>query len=387
MVAEQLKRWVAEKEGEIVSLLDRVVSIQSGSANVPGVNEVQRVLRGALEELGFDVTLHPAPGYGDHLLARRARPGKRRVVLDGHVDTVFPADSSTGFRREGDLCFGQGVMDMKGGVVCSLYALKALEDLGLIEELDLTVLLVSEEEVGSPTCRVLIEQLAKEVDLTLVFEESGKAFEVVVERRGVAEFVLEVEGKAGHSANVLVDRRNAIEEIAYKIVELRGIALEYSTRGVLWNVGVIEGGIAPNVIAERAKCVINVRYSDYEVYLELVRRMRECVGTAVIPGAKATLHEGTAQMPPMARSEGSLAAARILQEAVRELGREVALQSRAGGSNANLWSFYGGNVLDGLGPIGGDDHSDREWMDIPSLLERITHTALFLIRYSERSGE
>jgi len=375
--AKDVRAYLEAHKDEILALLKEVVEIQSGSYHVAGVNRVQDVFERELKSLGFTTQRFTEEGYGDHLLGRRLRSGCFKVLLDGHVDTVFPEDSIPTFSVDGDTCRGQGVMDMKGGVVTSLTALKCLHHLSTLNTLDLYFLTESDEEIGSPSARTVIEQLAKEIDLALVFEEAGKEYEIVIERRGVQSLELTVKGRAGHAGNVLEDRRSAIEELAHQICQLRKIAHEYYERGILFNVGKISGGFAVNAIAEDAECGIDIRYTDPTAFEEMMVRFEEALTTSLIPNTVISLRR-VANLPSMQKTERSQQAAHLFQEIARECGREVRLQRRGGGSNANLWSKYGTSVLDGLGPIGGDDHSDREWMNIPSMFERIIQTTLFL---------
>lgn len=374
---KDVKAYLDAHKSEVLALLKEVVEIQSGSYHVAGINRVQDVFERELKRMGFTTQRFSEEGYGDHLLGRRSRPGCFKVLLDGHVDTVFPEESVPTFSVDGDVCRGQGVMDMKGGVVTSITALKCLQHLSTLDTLDLYFLTESDEEIGSPSARAVIEQLAKEIDLALVFEEAGKEYEIVIERRGVQSLELTVKGRAGHAGNVLEDRRSAIEELAYQICELRKIAHEYYDRGILFNVGTISGGFAVNAIAEDAQCGIDIRYTDPTVFEEMIARFDSALTASFIPNTIISLRRMT-NLPSMQKTERSERAAHLFQEITRECGREVGLQRRGGGSNANLWSKYGTSVLDGLGPIGGDDHSDREWMNLPSMFERIVQTTLFL---------
>lgn len=378
---KDVRAYLESHKDEIINLLKEVVEIQSGSYNIPGINRVQDVFERELHALGFTTERFTEEGYGDHLLGRRHREGSFRVLLDGHVDTVFPEDRVPSFSLDGDFCRGQGVMDMKGGVVTSITALKCLQKLSSLDSLDLFFLTESDEEIGSPSARAVIERLAKEIDLALVFEEAGKAYEIVIERRGVQSLELSVKGRAGHAGNVIEDRRSAIEELAYQICQLRSIAHEYYDEGMLFNVGTITGGFAVNAIAENASCGIDIRYTNPIAFEEMLARFEAAITTSLIPNTAITLCRIN-NLPSMQKTERSERAAHLFQEVARSCGMEVGLQRRGGGSNANLWSKFGTSVLDGLGPIGGDDHSDREWMNIPSMFERILHTTLFLEKLS-----
>jgi glutamate carboxypeptidase len=278
-----------------------------------------------------------------------------------------------------DRALGQGVVDMKGGIVCALTALQLLHKKGFLDSLDLTVLHESDEEVGNPSSRALITQLAPEADLVLVFEEAGKDQEIVIGRRGIVVIRVECRGVAGHAGNVSGNRRNAIEELAFKIAHLREIAYSLTDKGILFNVGTITGGTVHNVIAERASCEINLRFSEDEGLQLLRDAFDRAVATPTIPGTNTTIDWNFgAGSPAMPVSQQNQVAAKLFIDTCALQGYSVSTQVRGGTSAANLWAQEGVAVIDGLGPIGGDDHSEREWMSIPSLFVRIQQVAFFL---------
>jgi glutamate carboxypeptidase len=368
----------------LLELLREVVSIQSGTTNTEGIRKVQHIGQRELESLGFHVQLIEVDNFGPHLLAERLRPGRPNILLDGHVDTVFPPDSNPNFRIEGSTCFGQGVIDMKGGNICMLGALRQLHRSGALDRLSVRVLLVSDEEVGSPSSRFLIEKFAPQVDIVLVFEEAGACGEVVVGRSGIQVAEVRTSGVAGHAGNVKGIRRNAIEELSYKICALREAAYSLADEGILFSVGTITGGIAHNVIADSAACAINIRFPDGIVFDRLRRMFESITSIPHVPGTRTSLSWHPAGSPAMPVTERALTIANLCTEIGLEAGISVGSETRGGSSNANLWAHHGALVLDGLGPIGGDDHSEREWMSIPTLISRVDLVSRLLAKLSIR---
>lgn len=369
---------------ELLELLSEVVSIQSGTTNTEGIRKVQHIGQRELEALGFHVELIEVDNFGPHLLAERLRPGRPNVLLDGHVDTVFPPDSNPNFRIEGTTCFGQGVIDMKGGNICMLGALRQLHRSGVLDRLSVRVLLVSDEEVGSPSSRFLIEKFAPQVDVVLVFEEAGASGEVVVGRSGIQVAEVRTSGVAGHAGNVKGIRRNAIEELSYKICALREAAYSLVDDGILFSVGTITGGIAHNVIADSAACSINIRFSNGIIFDRLRSMFESITSIPHVPGTRTSLSWHPGGSPAMPVTDRALAMANLCAEIGLEAGLPVGSETRGGSSNANLWAHHGALVLDGLGPVGGDDHSDREWMSIPTLFERVDIVSRLLTKLSIR---
>lgn len=368
----------------LLELLKEVVSIQSGTSNPEGIRKVQSIGARELEELGFKIQLVEAEGFGPHLVAERLRSNRPSVTLDGHMDTVFPRDSEPSFRIDGDRCLGQGVIDMKGGNVCMIGALRRLHHSGMLDKLSVRVLLVADEEVGSPSSRSLIQELAPQSDVVLVFEEAGQEGEIVVGRSGIQVADLRVFGVAGHAGNVKGMRRNAIEELAYKVCALREAAYGMQEEGILFSVGTVKGGIAHNVIADAASCLINIRFTSAPLFGRLAKVFADITMLPHIPGTTANLTWQESASPAMPVNEKSVALAQLYQRAGEELGFTIGLQTRGGTSNANLWADAGATVIDGLGPIGGDDHSEREWMSIPSFFDRIQLAERLLVMLSHQ---
>ena len=254
-----LVSWVDSQEQEMLELLEQITNINSGTLNKEGVNQITQIFQSELRELGFSMSRLPGdliempscPGSDydldvtDHLLASRIGSGAK-LLLMGHLDTVFPVTSNFNtFRREGDTIFGPGVADMHGGLVVMLYALKALEAANKLNGKTITVLLNSDEEIGSLSSRKYIEEQAKLHDWGLVYEASGTN-NFVRARKGLGQARIVVNGRASHAGGAHALGRSAIKELAYKIIEIENMT-NYET-GVTLNVGIVAGGEALSLI-------------------------------------------------------------------------------------------------------------------------------------------
>lgn len=377
-LAQEIKAWLNERSGEMLELARRVVDINSHTPNKAGVNAVAAVLKEAAEEQGLIVETLPGREYGDNLVARtRTGPDSgRQVLLCGHMDTVFP--ESAGFnelRVEGDKAVGPGIIDMKGGLVAALYALRALDAFGLLDGLPVAFVLNSDEEVGSPSSAGLIRSEAEKSLYALVFEHSGLDGETVTGRKGKATYRLELSGRAGHAGNLTGPKPSAVLELAAKTMALE--ALNDPVRGVTVNVGQVWGGAGPNVVADSATALVDTRYVHAGDGRALARSVAEIAQRSEVPGVSCRMSVVSGR-PAMEQSAGNRVLLKVALEQGGLLGLPVHETYRGGVSDANLIAAAGVPVLDGLGPAGDFDHSPREYMIVASLAERAALAALII---------
>jgi glutamate carboxypeptidase len=371
--------WLGEHEAEMLALLARLVSVNSHSLNKRGVDAVARLLRTEAENAGFAVEVHGGSRLGDNMVfySKACGESESRILLCGHMDTVFPPDSGfTTYSEDAERAYGPGVIDMKGGLVAGLYALKALDAHGALDDLPVAFVFNSDEEIGSPDSRELILEEAKRAAMALVFECSGPEGETVTGRKGKAGFRLAVTGKAGHSGNLAGDKPSAVLELARKVVALED--LNDPERGLSVNVGRMEGGTGPNSVAAQAEALIDCRYRLAEDRDALMARVAEICAGAGVPGTSNDL-QLLAERSPMEPSEGNRILYDMAARHALELGLEIKEDYRGGVSDANLIASAGVPVLDGLGPAGEFDHSPREYMLKSSLAERAALSALTLL--------
>lgn len=376
----EIMRFLDEREAEMLQLLRDLVLVQSGSYNKRGVDRVLNLVLGSLADGDVRATVVRQQAYGNHLILSSAatRGDVPQVLICGHMDTVFPQDTDfRGFREGDDWVNGPGVIDMKGGLVIIIYALKALESAGLLNRIPVQVILNSDEEVGSPSSRVIIEQEAQKGAFAFVLECGGMNGGVVTGRKGKLGLRLEVSGRAGHAAAAVQDKASAVLELAHKIVAIE--ALNDPQRGISVNVGQVSGGIGPNTVPERAEASVDVRYIARDDRDELQGRIAAIVRRVVAPGTTAEIAP-VSERPPMEQTAQNRRLFQVVQSQAQELGQTVHEEFRNGVSDANLIAGQNIPVVDGLGPIGDLDHSSDEFMVKESLLARAKLFTLTLVR-------
>ncbi len=357
--------------------LREAVSINSHTLNKEGVDATGRLFRRWLEELGYETVVHRRELIGDHLHFRAPAKGAQRILLLGHLDTVFPPGTFEGFRQDEEWVYGPGVCDMKGGNVVAVEALREIRRrFGEIHDID--VLFVSDEETGSDDSRALTGELAKEYDLCFVFEAAGPDMNVVVGRKGIGTFEIEIEGRAAHAGTSYARGIDANLEAAHKLRRL--VELTDLERGSTVNVGRIEGGIGANTVSPRARLLLELRYADLNEKERLLRALDEIVETDYVRGTNARLSGGIQRdvMEPNRRQT------ELIHAMERLSGHALPTESRGGVSDANLVAAAGTTTLDGLGPYGDGDHTERERALKKSFDERIGLMSAVLGHHQEK---
>ena len=362
--------------------LRRLVSIDCGSYTRAGVDEVGRWVGAFFTDLGATVEARPDPAgrLGDTIVATfDGRAGGPRVLLIGHMDTVFDPGTvaERPFRLEGEVAYGPGVTDMKSGLLAGLYALKAIiiERGGLPFE-RLVFIANPDEEIGSPTSTPHIRAFAAETDVALVLECARANGDIVSARKGILDLRVVVHGRAAHAGVEPEKGRSAIVEAARIVAELHDLNGRWP--GVTVNVGVIGGGTRPNVVAERCSLEVDVRATSREA-LELAEaEIRRIAEATEVPDTTIEF-EPMARWWPMEKLERSGRLVEHAQAVASALGFTVSDASTGGASDANTTSGMGIPSLDGLGPIGGNDHAPAEYLEVDSIVPRITLLAGLLL--------
>lgn len=394
-VEQQVAAWVEQQQEEMLALLEQITNINSGSLHKAGIDAMSAIFAEELSRLQFQ--LEPLPGglvpiphcagsdpgldLADHLLARRSGDGKR-VLLMGHLDTVFPPESAfQSFSRDGNRLFGPGVYDMKGGLVVMLYALKALQQFQLLDGHTVTVLLNSDEEVGSLSSRPYLEQQAREHDYGLVFEGSVNNNQIR-QRKGLGQAKLVVNGRAAHAGSSHQDGRSAIRELAYKVIQLENMT-DYES-GVTVNVGMMSGGEARNMVAPCAEAYVDLRYPEPQQGEAAGERFREIAATLyAFPEdsgeVSADLWVDLHRPPKIPTPASDRLLQRTLDIAVL-LGEQIGVSDSGGGTDGSLTQAAGLPTLDSLGLIGTGAHSEREEAELDSLVQSARRAAILLHR-------
>jgi glutamate carboxypeptidase len=368
---------------EQIDFLARLVNQDSGTDDRDDVNAAGEILLAPLEELGFTVTRVTPDRYGDHLVARKPGTGRRRFLFVGHYDTVFPAGTvkERPFRIEDSRAYGPGVYDMKGGLTALLFALRAHRDAATAAwaETGITIVFNSDEERLSPTSKGLIQEEARQAHSVAILEPARPGGEYVMGRKGAGTFRLEVDGKASHAGLQPEMGASAIWDLAQKVAALH--ALTDFEAGTTINVGAIQGGTRPNVVADRAAADIDLRVWSPEDADRMIAAMKAIAERVNVSGTRARF-SGQILFPPWPPGlPGTTRLVEIMADAGRQIGLDVKAIKTGASSDGNHTSAVA-PTIDGLGPQGSRAHSEEEFIELPTLLERTKMIALFLDRWA-----
>jgi glutamate carboxypeptidase len=362
--------------------LERLVSIDCGSYTPEGVDEVGRWVTAFLEDLGAEVDVRPDPTgrYGSTVVGTfTGSPGGARVLLIGHMDTVFDPGTAAArpFHIQEGIAHGPGVTDMKSGLLAGLYAVKAiLTEVGGLPFERLTFIANPDEEIGSPSSTPHLRSAAADVDAALVLECARANGDIVSARKGILDTRIAVHGRAAHAGVEPEKGRSAILEAARVVRELH--ALNGRWEGVTVNVGKIAGGTRPNVVAERCDLDVDVRSTTAEGLRAVEAAVREVAAATEVPDTTVEVDVRVSWLP-MEKLGRSGRLVEHAQAIAGRLGFTVPDTSTGGASDANTTSGMGVPTLDGLGPIGGNDHSPAEYLEIDSIVPRTTLLAGLLL--------
>jgi len=353
----------------MVQTVRELVEIESPSDDKPAVDKLGAVLAEKFASLGGGVRIHPARDFGDHLQidfpgARKIKP----VLLLGHFDTVYPLGTLANMQCNvsGDRLHGPGALDMKSGIALMWHAIAALQGWNEGLPRPVTVLLVSDEEVGSVSSRRIIETLAKKSAAVLVLEAAaGRKGAVKTQRKGVGDYTLKVKGIASHAGLDPGKGHSAIVELARQITAIAN--LNDPDRGLTLNPGVIRGGTRSNVVAAGASVEIDVRIRKAQQAAALDRKLR-----ALKPFDKhCSLElEGGINRMPMERSAGVVSLYKKAQQIAEQIDWNLEEASVGGGSDGNFTAAMGIPTLDGLGAVGDGAHALHEHILISELPRR-----------------
>jgi glutamate carboxypeptidase len=344
--------------------LKEIIEINSWTKNKEGVDKNGEIFAYWMEALDFKLTRYEREEIGNHIHLTSSRKEGKKLLLLGHLDTVFPPDTFENFTEDEEWIYGPGVCDMKGGNYVALQALRnAYEKYGEIHNIDF--LLVSDEETGSDDSKHLSAKLAKEYDYCMVFEAAGVHDEVVTGRKGVGTFFIDIEGIAAHAGNNYDKGADANLEAAHKLTQL--VALTNLEKETTVNVGKISGGIGANTISPKAHLTFELRYTNTEERDRVLKAVDEIVAQSHVDDTESTLSGGIQRdvMQPSAEQETFIDHINTLCNIT------LPTEKRGGVSDANIISSQGVATLDGWGPYGDGDHTVHERASKKSFTERI----------------
>jgi glutamate carboxypeptidase len=385
--ARALEHYLTPRLNTYISELRELCAIECPTASKAGVDEAGGWVRQWVSShAGWTVRLSSDELVGDSMLisVRGGDPRGLRVLLAAHLDTVYPVGTAAQrpLRIEGDQVLGPGTCDNKSGLLSGLYAMAALQDLGMLDSFNTIGLLCGgDEETDMRSSVAFIRNILPEYDLALVLEAGRENGDIVSARKTSAHFVLEVTGKEAHAGVEPWKGANAILALSQQICALQ--TLNGMRPGVTLNVGVVRGGTLSNVVPGSAAAEIDVRVMRGEDMGPVKTAIERIVSHPWVPGTKVRL-EGDWRGSPMNRTPAVAALAALAAACGRELGLTVGDAATGGLSYANAIAGAGLPVLDGLGPIGGLDHSPDEYILASSIVPRTALLALLMLRQAQR---
>jgi len=360
----------------VQEVVETLVSLESPSDDKAAVDKCGAELTRRLVALGANVTRLPQTGCGDHLRAEwRQRQASDSpspsILLLGHFDTVWPLGSleRMPLHQRDDRLYGPGVFDMKAGIAASMLAMRALAECPARRPA-VVMMWTADEEIGSTTSRVAIEETARSADAVLVLEPSLPGGAAKTSRKGVGEFELVVHGVAAHAGLDPEKGVSAIHELARQVIALE--SLQDAKRGITINVGVIAGGSRTNVIADRATAHIDVRVQTMDDAARLEKAIRSLGPTR--PSIRVDV-EGSIGRPPLERSTAIVRLYERARAVAAALDRDLKEGAAGGGSDGNFTAAIGVPTLDGLGPQGDGAHAVHEHVLVSDLAWRAAFLA------------
>lgn len=389
----QIDEW----QDLILEELQTQVEMNTGTENIEGLNQYRDYLEAELGKLGFATETHSsAPisvlsceskevAIADHLVATLKGKSPNRILVNGHMDTVFSNDDefqTLTILDDGTLK-GPGVADMKGGIVIMLYALRALKLEGMLKDANLTVLLNSDEEIGSLGSRPLIEKLAKQHDVGLVFEGTYDN-RVTRARKGLGQARLKVLGRESHAGGAHEDGVSANLELAHKIIEIEKLT-DYK-RKMTVNTGVMAGGEKRNTVPGCADAYIDMRFPTVEAGEELMANIKKIASESVVKNAKyptlPTVEAWAVLHRPVKEQNAKVDELIIEAMSISKLVGAPIVGTRysGGGTDGSIAQGVGLPTMDSLGMDGKGAHSSREESTVKSLIERTKLAAIMLAR-------
>jgi glutamate carboxypeptidase len=385
--ADPLLARVKQERGPFLKTLQELVSIESGSRDIEGLNRISEVIANRLRVLGGDVQFVPAatdgirfedtpPQVGRIVLARFKGTGTRNVLLLAHMDTVYPRGTAAKqpFRVDGERAYGLGIEDDKQGVAQILHTVAILQAMKFQQYGTLTVLINADEEIGGPGSRALITRLGREHDVVLSCESGGTASEdrVQLATSGNGAVLLTVTGRASHAGEAPDQGRNALYELAHQIMQMRD--LSDPSAGIKMNWTLASAGTVRNQIPAVAIATADVRVQRVASWDEIERRVRERVKKTLIPDTKVDVVVER-RRPPLEATEASRRLATRAQKIYAEVGRKlrVSTEGSGGATDAAIAALETkAPVIEGLGLLGAGAHSnDAEYIVLSSLEPRL----------------
>jgi glutamate carboxypeptidase len=376
MNAQQLVEQAEQMMEQYLDDLKTIVNIDSGTYTKPGIDRVGAYLQERFQNFGFSTHVDQQEQFGNHLVATHSGSAAEgpHILLIGHIDTVFPAGEvqkrpfTISQQNGGRIATGPGVLDMKSGVLIGMYGLHLLIASQQAHYQRVTFVCNSDEEIGSPSSKPLIQEIAQKADAVIVLEPGRAKSTVVSSRRGSGQYRVEVHGVSAHAGVEPQRGRNAILELSYQVQKMQ--ALNGTVPGTTLSVGIIHGGERTNVVPDYAYFDMDVRASDKAGIKAIEAAMHKITREHALQDTKITL-TGSMLSLPFERNKRNAHLVQLVKEAGNELGLKIGDVGSGGASDANNTAAVGIPTIDGLGAGGGLAHNPGEFIELDYLPIRI----------------
>jgi len=373
---QRLLDYLRDNEAELTALLGRLVDTDSNSHDHPGVEAVFAVLSAFLTDEG--IATSPIT-RDDRVIAISAKTGadQYRQMLLGHCDTVFPTGEAKRrpFTVRDGRGTGPGILDMKGGVAINAFILAALHKLGV--GIPIAALFTGDEEIASPLCRPVIEDMARASRVVFNGEPGRPSGNIVTRRKGSLFCRVDGKGVPAHSGANFTDGRSAIQAVALLIPALH--ALTDLDAGVTVNVGLMQGGISVNTTAENAWCEIDIRYVRPEQREPILAEVQKLVNANAVDGTSLSFTI-KGEFLPLVEDDEQRKISSLYLDVSAELGRPTSHELSGGCADSGFTAAVGTPTICGLGPVGQFPHTPREYIEMPTLLQRAEALAVTMLR-------
>jgi glutamate carboxypeptidase len=365
-----IEAYVQQRLPQYIQELSHLCSIDSGTYHKTGLDEVALYLLSRMRGLGMDATIIENEQWGNDFYGVMQGEGRGKILLLGHIDTVYPVGTAATrpVRVDGDTIYGPGVCDMKGCVLSAVYAIEALVAMNYCSFGEIRFLCVSDEEVSERHSKETIRRLSEGCDAVFVLEAARANGDLVSARKGGSWYTLKAYGHAAHAGVEPEKGSNAILELAHQTLQFQ--SLNGWREGVSINPGMISGGIATNVIPDYAEVNFDMRFLNNFDRVETEKLWRKMMQMKRIPAVRLELVTQEDFRAPMVCTQGNLELVRHAQAIAHWMGFSVNHALTGGVSDANYASSFGLAALDGLGPVGGLDHSPDEYLVASSVAPR-----------------
>ena len=378
-IETKIMAWLAEQKPAMIDLLREVVNIDSGSYDKAGVDAVGARFERFFAEHGLLTTREPIEGYGDaiHVRIDDKPTNEKPVLLMGHRDTVFSKGEAARrpFRIENGRAYGPGVCDMKAGLVMNAFVLAAFKKFGGAGA-PVIGLITSDEEIGSPACRPIIENVARGARAVLNSEPGRPSGNIVTGRKGGVFMRMTIEGRPAHSGGNFERGISAIGELAHKIVAIH--KLTDLKKGITLNGGIVRGGEAINMVAPFAEGEIDLRYVEPPQRAEAMMALERIVAESTISATVAKL-EIKGEFLPLNPTPASEVLFAHYQASAREVGLKVEGEFAGGCADSGFTAAVGCPSICAVGPVGGAAHTPEEYLEVESFVPRAQAMALTIL--------